>query len=89
MIITTITELKKYVEVNASEMDFFIPSLRAAERRHLAPALGTLQYQALISAYTDYTAETPVMLEEKLQHLLILAQEVVANIGMTISVSRL
>jgi hypothetical protein len=82
-LINTIDELCQYVELSSqTDIKNIRPSILAAERAEVAPLLGA-GYMELFTAYTDQT------LSAKQTALLALAQEAIANIAMSMAVSRL
>lgn len=84
-IIRNTTDLANYIEVNgSSKFRFYAPSVRTAERRYLVPVLGAAQYEVLASALAGSAPLT-----EELQALADIAQEAVANLAMSMAVTRL
>jgi hypothetical protein len=78
-------DLAKYVEINAnSKFQFFSPSVRTAERRFLVPVLGNKLYDKLAQALAGSDP-----LSADLQAVADLAQEAVANLALSMAVTRL
>lgn len=89
-LITTIDEIKQYIEANyALSIDVIAPSIAVAERRYLIPVLGSVQYNSLVSAYKNANNDISQIASDPLKNLAPLAQEVVANIAMMLAVPRL
>ncbi len=87
--ITTIDELKQYVEVSSGlKMPTVEPSLRIAERRNLRSCLGEQLFNQLLASYKDSGFKVAAM-PAALQELARLSQFVVANIGMSLLIPRL
>ncbi|MBB2149173.1 DUF6712 family protein [Pedobacter gandavensis] len=87
-IITTIDELKKYVEVSKSlKIETVGPSLKSAGRRHLKDCLGPELFLRLIKAYQDAGLKVSDMSDE-LKELAELCQAAAANIGMSLLIPR-
>nr|WP_199079070.1 DUF6712 family protein [Pedobacter sp. ASV19] len=88
-ILTTIEELKNYVEVAKSlRFDTVKPSLNTAETRHLKKILGEDLFLRLSAAYKNASNKVDDMPEE-LKELAVLSQKACANIGLSLLISRI
>ncbi|MBS7565081.1 hypothetical protein KHS38_11760 [Mucilaginibacter sp. Bleaf8] len=83
-IIRNTADLAKYIEINpTAKFSYFSPSIRTAERRYLLAVLGGAQYARLAAAIAD-----PSQMTEDLQALADITQEALANLAMSMAVTR-